>query len=70
MIADGESGFCVRPGDHEAIASRLVSLLSDDDLRARMASASRARFERLYGAEAYGRSIKRLYTELVGRGSR
>lgn len=42
-VADGESGFLVPEGDVPAIAERLLRLLTDDALHARMARAGRAR---------------------------
>jgi alpha-maltose-1-phosphate synthase len=48
IIADGETGFIVPPGDDEALAERLVQLLKDPELRRRMGNAGRARQERLF----------------------
>jgi glycosyltransferase involved in cell wall biosynthesis len=45
MIEDGVSGFIVPQDDITALADRLVSLLSDDDLRRRMGAAARQRVE-------------------------
>ena len=44
-IIEGETGFMVSPGDIDAIADRLVTLINDKALRARMGSAGRARAE-------------------------
>ncbi|HEX9016584.1 MAG TPA: glycosyltransferase, partial [Chloroflexota bacterium] len=45
-VADGETGALVEPGDVEAMADATAGLLSDPDLRARMASAARVRSTR------------------------
>ncbi len=54
IIADGEDGFLVSPGDKKLFAERLVQLMSDEDLRRRM------------GAEAY-KSSERFTEESVMR---
>ena len=42
-VRDGETGLLVPPGDTDALAAALVSLLEDGALRARMGAAGRAR---------------------------
>ncbi|MBC7220194.1 glycosyltransferase family 4 protein [Candidatus Bipolaricaulota bacterium] len=42
IISDGVHGFLVEPGDVESLAQALARILSDDDLRARMADAVEA----------------------------
>lgn len=42
-VADGETGYVVPPRDVQAVRDALVRLLVDDDLRARMGGAARAR---------------------------
>jgi len=44
-IIEGETGYMVEPGDITALAARLIELLSDAELRARMGTAGRARAE-------------------------
>jgi N-acetyl-alpha-D-glucosaminyl L-malate synthase BshA len=43
VVVHGETGLLADPDDHEALAAHLVTLLSDDALRARMAAAGRHR---------------------------
>lgn len=45
-VADGETGFLVRPRDPEALATRLYQLLMEPELCIRMGNAARARVER------------------------
>jgi glycosyltransferase involved in cell wall biosynthesis len=40
VVADGETGFLVPPRDHDAMAERIIELLKDDALRARMGQAA------------------------------
>jgi len=44
-VVDGESGFVLSEPDPARLAARLLELLDDDELRARMGRAARARFE-------------------------
>lgn len=48
IVADGETGFAVPPGDAGALAECIAALLDDPDLRRRMGAAGRARAEREY----------------------
>jgi glycosyltransferase involved in cell wall biosynthesis len=40
VVRDGEQGFLVEPGDADALAKRIITLLLDDALRTRMGDAS------------------------------
>jgi glycosyltransferase involved in cell wall biosynthesis len=51
VVEHGETGFLCPPCDHVQLAQRIVQLLSDPDLRSRMAAASRKRHRRLFGIE-------------------
>lgn len=57
QVDDGATGFLVEPGDHEALAARLLRVLTDDPLRARFASqavaAARQRFDLQRQADDY-----------------
>jgi glycosyltransferase involved in cell wall biosynthesis len=44
IIRDGVDGFLFPPGDHKALAGRMVELMENKDLRARMATPARRRF--------------------------
>jgi glycosyltransferase involved in cell wall biosynthesis len=48
VVADGETGFLVPPRDHEALADRIIALLRDDALRARMGEAALKRARKLF----------------------
>jgi colanic acid/amylovoran biosynthesis glycosyltransferase len=51
QVSDGETGFLVREMDYELMAERIVTLLRDPDLAARMGRAGRERIERLCSIE-------------------
>ncbi len=45
LVADGETGILVEPGQVEPLAEALCRLISSDDLRKRMGQAGRRRYE-------------------------
>lgn len=65
-IADGMNGFLVPAGDPDALASGILNLLRDADLRRRMgreaASVAAARFS----LDAHAAQVARLYEEILG----
>jgi len=62
QIEDGVDGFLVPPGDTEQLARRVVELLSDPELVARMSAAARAHAERFGPAEFLARWAQVLET--------
>jgi 2-deoxystreptamine N-acetyl-D-glucosaminyltransferase/2-deoxystreptamine glucosyltransferase len=52
LVADGETGILVPPGDVEAIRTALERLIADPGLRARMGNAARARVRERFSWEA------------------
>jgi glycosyltransferase involved in cell wall biosynthesis len=65
VIENGVSGFTVEPRRPDLQAERIVEVLSDDALRARLADGARARAEAFDVRRAI-RHIEQVYTELVG----
>ncbi len=64
MIADGETGLLVPPGDATALAGALGRLVGDAGLRERLGQAACER-ARLFTAEAVMPRFEELYRELV-----
>ncbi len=62
----GETGLVVPPGDTEALAAAMRSLMAEPTLRARMGEAARARATREFTAEVMAERIQHLYEELLG----
>ena len=56
-VVDGESGFVLDDPVPEQLAERILLLLRDADLHARMAGAARARYEAKYSQERADRRI-------------
>jgi glycosyltransferase involved in cell wall biosynthesis len=63
-IVNGETGLLVPQGDVEATARALVTILGEDDLRARMGQAARQHARRLSWANLAAR-VAAIYEELV-----
>jgi glycosyltransferase involved in cell wall biosynthesis len=59
-IADGASGFLVRPGDPAGIATRVSELLRDPALRARFGAEGRVRMRRLFTFKAQAKAYLQL----------
>ncbi len=51
VVSDGDTGLLCRPNDPAHLADRIVRLLSDPDLRARMSTASRERHRQFFTLE-------------------
>ena len=64
-IIDGETGLLVPPNDPEAVAARIMQLLNDASLRARMGAAGRQRVERHFTLAQFVPQVENLYTELL-----
>jgi glycosyltransferase involved in cell wall biosynthesis len=66
LVKDGENGFLCPPGDSEALADRIVALLSDPSWAARMGRASRAIAER-HRIDLTLAAFEELYQRLLGK---
>ena len=53
IVVDGEMGFLAEPGDSKAIASRIVEILKDKDLKRKLGRNGRTHVERNFSYEAF-----------------
>lgn len=67
VVADGECGVLVEPGDVAGLAGAVGKLLADRPLAARMGEAGRRR-ARAYSVEAMQEKLDGLYREMLERG--
>jgi glycosyltransferase involved in cell wall biosynthesis len=70
LIADGDTGLLLPPGDSAALASALRRLLSDGELRAVLARRARERVERDFTPAAMSRRVTGIYEQLLADGPR
>jgi glycosyltransferase involved in cell wall biosynthesis len=66
IIVDGETGYLVRPGDPEALAQGLLTLVHDAELRQRFGEAAYKRAQRMFEAKRNTAQTVRLYEEVLG----
>jgi glycosyltransferase involved in cell wall biosynthesis len=64
MIADGENGLLVPPGDEGKLAAAMVRLLTDTDLRARLAAGAREGVRR-FTASAVAERLEAVYARVA-----
>lgn len=65
QVVDGVTGTLVPPGDPDALAAAMRSLVADPALRQRMGLAARRRYEEHYRADVVIDRIDRLYGSLL-----
>jgi len=65
VVIDGETGFVVPPRDGPALADRIIRLLDDPALRARMGERGRSLVERCYSIERMLDRMEGVYDRLV-----
>lgn len=64
VVTEGKSGFIVRPGDIDALANRIISLLMDVKMRRRMGADARATVERRYNIQRTAKELRSVYRRL------
>jgi glycosyltransferase involved in cell wall biosynthesis len=67
QVAHGRSGYLIRPGDPEALADRLATLLNDASFRERMGRHGAKRAEQ-FSVETMLADLNGLYTDLLTAG--
>jgi len=65
IVADGETGFIVPPGDTERMAESILRLLDDKALRDRFGKAGEKRAEELFDLNKIVRQIENIYLDIV-----
>lgn len=65
IVADGETGFVVPPGDVGALAGALRTILGDDGLAARFGQAGRLRAERLFDLRANVGRLRQWFAQVA-----
>jgi glycogen(starch) synthase len=70
IVADRETGFIVKSGDHTGLAEAIVSLLRNPELAAGMGKAGRQRMQKLFSWQQCVERYDALYRELADRKAR
>jgi glycosyltransferase involved in cell wall biosynthesis len=65
LVTDQVEGSVVPLNDHEEMAKKVLQLLSDHELRARMSAAGRAKVNEQFGIPAMGDNLLRIYHQLL-----
>ena len=69
QVDDAQTGFLVRPGDAEALATRLSQVLSDDNLKCRMGMQAAEVARRRFDLHLQVNSYLEWYQEIIQAGS-
>ncbi len=64
-VVDGETGFLIPRGDEDALRDTLLRLLLDTDLRAKMGTAGRLRYQEHFTFERMLEKTVRVYREVL-----
>jgi glycosyltransferase involved in cell wall biosynthesis len=67
LIEDAQTGFLVPPGDAEALATRLLTLLRDRELRQRMGERGRSWARKKFSLENHVQAMSAIYENLTRR---
>ncbi|MCW1959150.1 MAG: glycosyltransferase family 4 protein [Mycobacterium sp.] len=65
IVADGETGIVVEPGDSDALRTAMATLVDDPTLAARMGAAGRERVTAFHASTVVGQ-IESVYREVLG----
>jgi glycosyltransferase involved in cell wall biosynthesis len=65
VVADGETGYVVAPGDADALTGHIVQLLNDAALRERLGAAGRRRAEQRFDERDMIRRYEDLFVEVA-----
>jgi glycosyltransferase involved in cell wall biosynthesis len=66
LVINGLTGFLIPVGDISSMSERILILLKDDKLRAKMGLEARRRFNEKYSMGKYIRNIQAVYGEQLG----
>ncbi len=67
LIVDGESGLLADPSAHVEFASKIISLMHDDGLTAKIGKSARERAEQLFDIDKLADANIEFYKSVIGR---
>ena len=65
LVTDGETGFLIAPGDTEALATRVVVLLGDSDLRSRLGRLGKQRVDKMFNRSRMLEALRSVYSDIL-----
>jgi len=65
LVADDQTGYLVEPGDHEALADRILRIITDPDLARRLGRAALNRVHRDFTPERLLENMQALYARVL-----
>jgi len=65
LVVDSETGFLVPPRDPQAVAEKVIALLRDPELAAKMGKSGRRRVEERFSVQAMVQKTEALYQSLL-----
>jgi glycosyltransferase involved in cell wall biosynthesis len=69
MVDDGVNGFLIQPGDHDALADRIIQLMDDPQLRTAMSRCNLQSIRTHYFPDVALSRIDRIYSQLLAERS-
>ena len=63
-VDDGVTGYLVEPGDVQGLASKIICLLQDEELRTRMGASGRKKVEEQFNLEKQAIELRTIYGKL------
>jgi glycosyltransferase involved in cell wall biosynthesis len=67
IVADGETGMLIPPGDTAAYAAAIIGLLRDPQTAKAMGAAGRGRAAELFSTDRFARDLDEIYRDIFGR---
>jgi len=67
IVADGETGLLVAPGNEAGLSRAMLDLLNDPERANRLGAAGRVRMERLFDARLWVQNLCTVYTDAIER---
>lgn len=67
IVADGETGLLVKPGDEAGLAAAMIGLLDDPERGHRLGLAGRQHMERQFDARLWARNLRKVYEQGIAR---
>jgi glycosyltransferase involved in cell wall biosynthesis len=65
IIKNDVNGYVVPMRNHEALAEKIIGLLSDDELRVQLGRTGREQVETIYNMKVYAKKVFKIYEDVI-----